>query len=80
VDTSSSGELRVEILDEQGKPIPNHTLDDCDLIHTANEISRVVKWKGSSSVKDLSGKPVRLRFVMRDVDLYAFQFAERDNL
>jgi hypothetical protein len=80
VDTSSSGELRVEILDVQGKPIPNFSLNDCDLVHTANEINRVVKWKGSTSVKDLAGKPVRLRFVMRDVDLYAFQFAERDNL
>jgi hypothetical protein len=80
VDTSSAGELRVEILDEQGKPIPNFTLNDCDLIHTANEINRIVKWKGSTSMKDLAGKPVRLRFVMRDVDLYAFQFGERDNL
>jgi len=80
VDTSSSGELRVEILDEQGKPIPNYSLNDCDLVHTANEISRVVKWKGATSVKDLAGEPIRLRFVLRDVDLYAFQFAERDNL
>ncbi len=80
VNTSSSGELRVEILDESGQPIPQYHLNDCDLIHTANEISRVVKWYGSSSVKELAGRPVRLRFVMRDVDLYAFQFAERDNL
>ena len=80
VNTSSSGELRVEILDEQGRPIPNYSLNDCDLVHTANEISRVVKWNGSSSVKELSDKPVRLHFVMRDVNLYAFQFAERDNL
>ncbi len=80
VDTSSSGELRVEILDEQGKPVPNHTLNDCEVIHTANEISRVVKWNGATSVKELSGKPVHLHFVMRDVDLYAFQFVGRDNL
>jgi hypothetical protein len=80
VDTSSSGELRVEILDEHGHPIPKFTLDECDLIHTANEISRAVKWNGSTSVQELTGRPVRLRFVMRDVDLYAFQFAERDNL
>jgi len=80
VDTSSSGELRVAILDEQGKPIPNYSLNDCDLVHTANEVGRVVKWNGSSSVKKLADKPVRLHFVMRDVNLYAFQFADRDNL
>ena len=80
VDTSACGELRVELLDEQGQPIPGHALQDCDLVHTANEISRVVKWKGESSVKDLAGKPVRLHFVMRDLDLYAFQFAERGGI
>ena len=80
VDTSASGELRVEILDEQGQPIPKYTLSDCDLVHTANEINRVVKWNGDTSVKDLAGKPVRLHFVMRDVDLYAFQFADRGGI
>ena len=80
VNTSAGGELRVELLDDQGQPIPNYTLQDCDLVHTANEISRVVKWKGESSVKDLATKSVRLRFVMRDVDLYAFQFAERGGI
>jgi len=80
VDTSACGEMRVELLDEQGQPIPNYTLQDCDLVHTANEINRVVKWKGESAVKDLAGKPVRLHFVMRDLDLYAFQFADRGGI
>jgi hypothetical protein len=80
VDTSACGELRVEMLDEQGQPFPGYTLNDCDLVHTANEISRVVKWKGESSVKGLAGKAVRLHFVMRDLDLYAFQFAERGGI
>jgi hypothetical protein len=80
VNTSACGELRVEILDEAGKAVPGFALQDCDLVHTANEINRVVKWKGGSSVKDLEGKPVRLRFVMRDLDLYAFQFAERGGI
>jgi len=80
VDTSSSGELRVEIQDEAGKQIPGLTLNDCDIIHTANEINRPVKWNGKKEISSLEGKPVRLRFVMRDVDLYAFQFAERGGI
>ncbi len=80
VDTSACGELRVGILDEQGQPIPGYAPQDCDLVHTANEISRVVKWRGESSVKALAGEPVRLHFVMRDLDLYAFQFAERSGI
>jgi hypothetical protein len=80
VNTSASGELSVEILDEQGKPISGYVLDDCDIVHTTNEINRVVRWKGESSVGNLAGKPVRLRFVIRDVDLYAFQFADRGGI
>lgn len=80
LNTSACGELRVELLDQQGQPIPNYTLQDCDLVHTANEISRPVRWKGESSLKDLAGKTVRLRFVMRALDLYAFQFADRGGI
>jgi len=74
VDTSAVGQLQVEILDEHKKPIPGYNLADCDEIYTANEINRVVKWNGKSNLSNLAGKPIRLRFVMRDVDLYALQF------
>ena len=74
VDTSAIGQLRVEILDGEKKTIPGYTLEDCDHIYTTNEINKVVKWNGKTSVGTLSGKPIRLHFVMRDVDLYAFQF------
>ena len=80
VDTSASGELHVEILDEQGQPCPGFALADCDLVHTANDINRVVSWKRQTDVKKLADVPVRLRFVFRDTDLYAFQFAERDGI
>jgi hypothetical protein len=74
IDTSATGIARVACLDAAGKPIPGYTLEDCDIIHTANEINRTVKWKGQSDLGSLAGQPVRLRFVMRDTDLYAFQF------
>ncbi|MBL7154126.1 MAG: hypothetical protein ISS79_10430 [Phycisphaerae bacterium] len=74
VDTSAVGLVRVEILDKDSKPISGYLLDDCDEIYTANEINRVVKWNGKREVDELAGKGIRLRFVMRDADLYAFQF------
>ena len=80
VDTGAAGHVRVEILDGDGKPYPNFGLQDCDLVHTANAINRVVKWKGNTSLRALAGKPVRLRFVLRDTDLFAFQFAERGGI
>jgi hypothetical protein len=80
VDTSASGEMRVALLGADGNPLPGFALEECAIIHTTNDINRVVMWKGGSSVGALAGTPVRIRFVMRDVDLYAFQFADRGNI
>ena len=74
VDTSAEGTLRVALLDGEGKAIEGFGLEDCDLIHTANEINRVVKWKGKTDVSPLAGKPVRVRFALKNTHLYAFQF------
>jgi hypothetical protein len=75
LDTSATGTLRVGLLDEEGKAIEGLGLKDCDLMHTANEVNRVVKWKGNADVSGWAGKPVRLRFALKNSDLYAFQFA-----
>ena len=80
VNTGAAGELRVEILDPTGKPYPDLSINNCDLIHTANEVNRIVKWKGATSLESVAGKPIRLRFVLRDTDLFAFQFAERGGI
>ncbi len=74
VDTSATGLVRCELLTSNNEPIEGYALADCDVIHTANDINRVVRWKGRSDVSALAGKPVRLRVVYRDADLYAFQF------
>ena len=74
VDTSAEGTVRVALLDGQGNTIEGLGLKDCDLIHTANEISRVVKWKGNAGVSRFAGQPVRLRFTLKNSHLYAFQF------
>ena len=73
--TSAPGSIRVEIQTSDGKPIPKFTLDDCRE-QIGNEIDRIVTWKGGSDVSSLAGQTVRLRFVMKDADLYAIQFTE----
>jgi hypothetical protein len=77
IETASTGEVQVELQDENGKPIPGFSLADCDLIHTANEINRTVTWNGVSMIGNLAGKTIRLHFILRDTDLYAFQFRDR---
>ena len=71
--TSAAGSLRVEIQDAKGNPIPGFTLEDCPEI-IGDQIERTVSWKQGPDLSALAGKPVRLRFVLKDADLYAFQF------
>lgn len=75
--SSAAGSVRVEIQDEEGKPIPGFSLADCD-DQFGDEIDRTVTWKGESDVGQLAGKSVRLRFELKDADLYAFQFKEEN--
>ena len=73
--TSAAGSIRVEIQDQTGKLIPGFSLGDCHEV-IGNEIERAVTWTGGS-LSALTGKPVRLRLVMKDADLFALRFAGR---
>ncbi len=71
--TSAAGSIRVEIQDAAGAPLPGRALADAvELVGDAIEL--VVRWKGGSDVATLAGTPVRLRFVMKDADLFALRF------
>lgn len=71
--TSAAGSISVEIQDTSGKPIKGYTLEDCREI-IGDQIEQVVTWKDGSIVSKLAGKQIRLRFVMKDADLYSLQF------
>jgi len=71
--TSAAGSIRCEILDEGGAPLPGYTLQDCAEIF-GDDIERAVVWRDGSAVKGLAGRPIRMRFVMKDADLYAIRF------
>ncbi len=73
VSTSAGSSIRVEILSPDGNPIEGYRLEDCQKIY-GDGIRLLLRFKGSDDFSALAGKPVRLRFVMRDADLYAFQF------
>ena len=73
IDVAAMGEAMVEVQDEQGQPVPGFTLDECDRV-LFNDVAYTVKWKGSSDVSALAGRPVRLKVAMRSAKLYAFQF------
>lgn len=72
--TSAAGSVAVEIQDVDGSPIPGFTLKDA-LPTIGNATNRVVRWKDKGTdVSSLVGKPVRLKFVLDDADVFSFQF------
>ena len=71
--TSAPGSVRIELQDGSGRPFPGFTLADSrELI--GDEIERVYSWKSGEDLSALRGKPVRLRVVLKDANLYAFRF------
>ena len=70
---SAAGGVRVELQDAAGKPLPGFTLDDCLELNT-DDLACTVHWKKNADVGALAGKPVRIRFQLKDADLYAMQF------
>lgn len=71
--TSAAGDIRIEIQDVEGNPRPGFTLDDCPPL-LGDTIERTVTWKNGDDVSALAGMPVRLRFMLRDADLFSFRF------
>ena len=73
--TSAAGSIRIELQDEAGVPIPGYAAADCNEL-IGDEIERVVAWQGGMAMGTLAGKPVRMRFVMKDADIYSFRFRD----
>ena len=70
VSTSGAGSARVEIQDADGKALKGYSLRDCDEIY-GDFLDLRVSWKGAADLSALVGKPLRLRFVLHDADLYS---------
>lgn len=73
--SSAAGEVRVEIQAADGRPLPGYSLEDCPPIF-GDTVARTVVWKTGTDVQSLAGKPIRLRFFLKDADLFSFQFQE----
>lgn len=71
--TSAAGSVQVEIQDPDGNALPGFALKDCPPVF-GDAIERRTPWKPSSDLASLAGRPVRLRFVLSDANLYAFRF------
>ena len=73
--TSAVGSLKLELQDAAGKPLPGFELENSIEIY-GDKIDSTVAWKDRPDLSSIAGKPVRLRFVLKDADLFAIQFRD----
>lgn len=67
--------VRVEILGPDSEPLPGFGSEDADpLVSDVLSTNETISWRGNPDLSALAGQPVRLRFSLRNVKLYAFQF------
>ncbi len=71
--TSAAGSVRVELQNADGTAVAGFALpDSAEMI--GDSIERVARWRSGADVSALAGKPVRLRFVLKDADVFSFRF------
>jgi hypothetical protein len=67
-----SGAVRVGVLGTDYSALDGFAPADCDAV-TGDSVRHVVAWRGSSSLKGLIGRVLRLRFELADARLFAFE-------
>jgi hypothetical protein len=72
------GELRMEILDQQGKPIAPFTKENCASIR-ADRTKQAVQWKGADGLGPVAGRVVKCKFYLTRGKLYAFWVSPETN-
>ncbi|MFW6133611.1 MAG: hypothetical protein ACOC8F_06910 [Planctomycetota bacterium] len=73
--TSAVGSVRVEIQDEAGWSVPGFGLGEMTPVY-GDRLDHPVAWAAGGDVSGLAGRTVRLRFELKDADVFAMRFAE----
>ena len=63
----------MELQEAGGKPLAGYAIEAAPEL-VGNHIEKEVTWTQGPDVAHLAGRAVRLRFVMRDADLFALRF------
>lgn len=71
--TAGGGSVRAELRDESGQVFPGYSLEDC-VPFSGDGIEVRMRWKGGDGVEGLKGKPMQIRWVLRDADVYSYRF------
>lgn len=69
--TSSIGYVKVILLDESGAEIPGFGEADAPAI-CGDLVDASITWKSGKRISSLQNKTVRIKFILRDADIYSF--------
>jgi hypothetical protein len=78
IDTGATGCAQFGFEDEQGRPVPELSVDDCVWVN-GNKVADRVMWlrpdgKIRTDLSEIAGQPVRLVVRLRGTSLYSIQF------
>jgi len=73
--TSAAGSIRVELLNEQGEPAPGYS-GASSAEWFGDALDEIVRWPGGKDLSAFQDQLVRLRFHLRDADLYTIRFGQ----
>ena len=71
--TSAAGAVWVEVQAASGAPVAGYALADAEPLY-GDALDRPVAWTGGKDLGALRGQPIRLRFVLKDADVFGFAF------
>ena len=65
----------MELQNERGRPIKNYTLDDSKPLQ-GDSLQQTVAWTGGQDVGQTPRMGVKVRFEIKNADLYSFRFRD----
>jgi hypothetical protein len=68
--TSAAGSVQIDVLGADNKPLTSSPT------FFGDQFDFPVPWQGGSDLSKITGQPIRLRFVLKDADVYALHFAD----
>ncbi|MBI4265889.1 MAG: hypothetical protein HY657_16055 [Acidobacteria bacterium] len=74
VNAAVAGELRVRLLDLEGRPLHGFDFGDCVPLE-GDSLAHHVRWR--QPLAAAAGWPLQIEFLLRDASLYAFEIADR---
>lgn len=69
---SDYGQVLVELLDEENRPIPGYTKEDCHPLQI-DSVDAQVTWRDKHSLAGLQERPVKIKFYLFNARLYSYR-------